>query len=120
VIVVQFRGCESRLELGGDYWIAVLICGLDGFRVWSMKRRHLADVLLKILGLSVCLYAIPSLIIGIVYALILESDSKANSVLTLSNAFSIAVTDGFRVVIGIYLIAKSGKIAERWFKNEVE
>jgi ABC-type dipeptide/oligopeptide/nickel transport system permease component len=93
---------------------------MERFRVWSMKRKTLADVLLKILGLSVCIYAVPSFIIGIVCALILETTSRASSAFTASNAFSFAISDGFRVVIGIYLIAKSGKIAERWFKNEIE
>jgi hypothetical protein len=108
------------LELGRDYWIAVLICGLGRFRVWSMKRRHLADVLLKILGLSVCLSAIPSVFIGIGFALISVVGMKANEALTFSNAFSFAITDGFRAALGIYLIVKSQKIAEFWFKNEDE
>jgi hypothetical protein len=86
-----------------------------------MKRRNLADVLLKILGLSMCLYAIPSVVISTcTFVITSVVGSKLNGLLAFNNALAFAITDGVRAVVGIYLIVKSQKIAERWFKNEEE
>lgn len=100
--------------------VTVLIRGLDGFRVWSMKRKNLADVLLKILGLYFCLNTIPSFIIGIAVALITGTASKVIAEVTITRVVGIAITGGVQAAVGIYLILQSHKIAERWFKNEDE
>lgn len=81
-----------------------MIRGWTGFRVWSMKRKNLADVLLKILGLYFCLNTIPSFIIGIAVALLSGIASKVIAALTISNVLKIAITGGVQAVIGIYLI----------------
>ncbi len=85
-----------------------------------MKRKNLADVLLKILGLYFCLYSIPSIIIGTAFVLISGTASKVIAMLTFSKVVDIAITGGVQAVIGIYLILRSQKIAGRWFKNEEE
>ena len=98
----------------------MLISGLDRFSVWIMKRRHLADVLLKILGLSICLYSIPSSVIGFVFFLIPFGWGSTSTLFTDIFIHSFMIIDGIRAGLGIYLIVRSRKIAEFWFKNEDE
>ncbi len=86
-----------------------------------MQRTNLADVLLKILGLSMCLYSIPSVVIEIILAVTTAIvGPKATVAVTFTHALGFAITDGVRAALGIYLIVKSRKIAEYWFKNEEE
>jgi uncharacterized membrane protein (UPF0136 family) len=99
---------------------AALTRGMDGVRVGIMKRKNLADVLLKILGLYFCLNAIPSIIIGTVFALISGTAAKVIAMVTITKVIEIAIASGVQAVVGIYLILKSRKIADRWFQNEDE
>ena len=116
------------MELGRAYRIAVLICELDGFSVLSMKRRHLADVLLKILGLSCCLNGIQGFISPILACLqplwyANSSPSLAHDAIirgAIANAVSFAAVDLLGIGLGILVIVKSRKIAEFWFKDQDE
>jgi hypothetical protein len=110
---------KSRLELGRDCWFVALISGCGGFRVWSMKSKQLANVLIKIIGLYVCLCAIPGLVSGIapVLALALGSPKWDDYMFTvLADAIGAII----QLMVGIFLVIKSRKLAEFWFKNEDE
>jgi hypothetical protein len=95
-----------------DIWVL-------GFSFWGMKSKQLANVLIKIIGLYVCLCAIPGLVsgilIGVSYAWLIEG-AKNRYIGTLGYSIGAAV----QVAIGIFLITKSRKLAQYWFKNEDE
>jgi hypothetical protein len=84
-----------------------------------MKSKQLANVLIKIIGLYVCLCAIPSLVVGIcaVTSAVLAAPKSDN---LLSYALPEGIGAVIQVVVGIFLICKSRKISEFWFKNEDE
>ena len=83
-----------------------------------MKSRQLANVLIKMLGLSVCLYAIPSCITGILIGVTQLQVSKGDFALIriLSSAAGAAV----QAVIGIIIINVSQNIANWMFKSDEE
>jgi hypothetical protein len=69
------------------------------------------------LGLSVCLYAIPSCVTGILFAL---SSTMSKADITVIRVFSSAVGAGVQAIIGIMIICKSQKIADMMFKTDDE
>jgi hypothetical protein len=79
--------------------------------VWSMKSKQLAIVLIKILGLAVCFYAINNFLSGIIFTFALQGGLTATIV-------SYAVGSGIQVLLGILIIAMSRKIAGWMFKND--
>jgi len=92
-----------------------------------MKPKQLANVLIKILGLSLCAHGIPALvgvIIGGLYLLIQAMhDGSANSV----NHYSYVGYSMFywlspvvEFAIGIYLVVRSRQLVEKLFKDEAE
>jgi hypothetical protein len=83
-----------------------------------MKSKQLANVIIKMLGLSVCLYAIPSCITGILYGLSTVMASKPDMVFT--RVISSAVGAAVQAIIGIVIICQSQKIAGVMFKNDDE
>jgi len=92
-----------------------------------MKSKQLANVLIKILGLYFCLCAIPSVISGIVAlfpSFVTPTGAsqpivgKINDILF--RVLSLAIGYGVLAMAGIFLIIKSRKISEFWFKNEDE
>jgi hypothetical protein len=83
-----------------------------------MKSKQLANVLIKILGLSVCLYAIPSCVSGILVGLTSMSVSKTD--ITVLRIFSSAVGAGVQAIVGIVIISASQKIAGMMFKTDDE
>ncbi|MEY4918567.1 MAG: hypothetical protein RL616_2480 [Verrucomicrobiota bacterium] len=83
-----------------------------------MKSRQLANVLIKVLGLSVCIYAIPSCVGGIVFGLFSMTMSKTD--VTLLRVISTAVGAGVQALVGLVIISMSQKIAGMMFKSEEE
>jgi hypothetical protein len=83
-----------------------------------MKSKQLANVLIKILGLSICFYAIPNCIAGILIAFSPLAASKWSE--TIIRTISYAAGAGVQAVVGIVIIAMSRKVAGFWFKNEDE
>lgn len=83
-----------------------------------MKSKQLANVLIKMLGLSVCLYAIPSCVGGILFGLTSMSASKPD--IAFLRMFSSAVGTGIQAIIGIVIICQSQKIAGMMFKTDDE
>ena len=83
-----------------------------------MKSRQLANVLIKVLGLSICLYAIPECVSGILIAMSPLGPSKWDT--TIIRTVFYAAGAGVQAAVGVFIIIKSQKIAEFWFKNEDE
>jgi hypothetical protein len=84
-----------------------------------MKSKQLANVLIKILGLYVCLCAIPGLVAGIAagFAWALGAP-KWND--TIAYMLPEAVGAVVQLVVGLVLVTKSRNLAAFWFKNEDE
>jgi hypothetical protein len=83
-----------------------------------MKSKQMANVLIKIIGLYVCLCAIPSLI-----ACILAVFAGPLSLTWPQRIFSLqgyAIGGVVQGIAGLILIFNSRKLSEFWFKNENE
>lgn len=83
-----------------------------------MKSKQLANVLIKIIGLYICLCAIPGIVSGILYAIVAIFPTKMDE--PLLRMFYYSIGDAVQVIVGIFLICKSQKLAAFWFKNEDE
>ena len=75
-------------------------------------------MLIKVLGLSICLYAVPGFISGIVFALTAPAAAKAD--ITAIRFISSTVGAGVQAVFGIIIIAASQTIAGWMFKPDDE
>ena len=81
-----------------------------------MKSKQLANVLIKIVGLYIFLYAISQLVSwGAIPLLRAVGGPKVTDY---SLIWINAIGTGIRTVVGIVIIAMSQKIAGFWFKNE--
>jgi hypothetical protein len=93
-----------------------------------MKSKQLANVLIKVLGLSMCLYQIPSFFSDILMVLTPlwvspSGSSDPHSIYiyqAIANAFSFAVHGILEFGLGIFVIIRSRMISEFLFKNEEE
>lgn len=83
-----------------------------------MKMKQLANVLIKILGLSVCLNAIPTFVAGV--AIGLSSFESTERGLWIMRSSSSVFGGGIQAVVGVLFVIKSRKIAELLFKDENE
>jgi hypothetical protein len=83
-----------------------------------MKSKQLANVLIKIIGLYVCLCAIPNFVSGILIAFVPSVGAKWSE--EMIRIVSYAMGDAVQAAVGILLIVKSRKLAQYWFKNEDE
>ena len=83
-----------------------------------MKSRQLANVLLKLLGFSLCLYAIPTCVSGVFMAIQAKDVSGTGDIVF--RAFSYAIGYGVQALVGIIIIATSRKIAAWMFKSDEE
>jgi hypothetical protein len=83
-----------------------------------MKSKQLANVLIKTIGLYICLCAIPGFISGIL--LIFSSAMGVTWSEKLFSMGSYSIGEVVQAAVGIFIIIKSRKIAEFWFKNEDE
>jgi hypothetical protein len=84
-----------------------------------MKSKQLANVLIKIIGLYVCLTAIPGIISGIIVALELALGAKGGGGLILSES-GYAIGEIIKAAAGLYLITQSHALAGYWFKTDEE
>ncbi len=81
-----------------------------------MKPRELANILIKILGLSVCLHAIPGFVSGFLRGL--TSPTRASS--AAANNWTYAVGWLVYLIVGILLLVQSRSVAGVLFKGEDE
>jgi hypothetical protein len=83
-----------------------------------MKSKQLANVLIKTLGLYICLLAIPEVFSGIAAALLRAAGAtKVDEGMWI---FSSAIGATVQAIVGIFIITRSRRIAEFWFKTEDE
>jgi hypothetical protein len=83
-----------------------------------MKSKQLANVLMKILGISVLLHGIPSFVSGFIIGLSSLGAVGGSSAYGRSWAYTGAAV--VEVILAIFLIVKSRKIADILFKGEDE
>lgn len=74
-------------------------------------------MLFKVLGFSVCLYAIPSCVSGILIGIQAHISSSGSEV---ARVVSYAIGAGVQLAIGIAIIAMSQKISDWLFKSDDE
>lgn len=79
-----------------------------------MKSRQLANVLIKVLGLYICLLAIPSCVSG----LILVVNHPGTTFVDMIRIGAYAIGAGVQAVVGMIIIAFSSKIAGWMFKED--
>lgn len=83
-----------------------------------MKSNTLANVLIKILGLYLCVNAFPNFVAGILAGVIsLEIDATSKII---SRTWSLAGGSAMQALIGLVFIIKSWSIAQWLFRNENE
>ena len=82
-----------------------------------MKPKQLANVLIKILGLSMCAHSIVPILNGLVNALSAPPNYGSNY---RSGFWFYLLTGGIPAVIGLFLIVRSWFVTEKLFKNEAE
>jgi hypothetical protein len=82
-----------------------------------MKSKQLANVLIKMLGLSLFIYAIPNFAEG--FFVMISGKPSADFVTFLGISIT-ALVAIVQIIVGIVIIAKSQKIADFLFKNEDE
>jgi len=80
-----------------------------------MKTKQLANILIKILGVSFFLHAIPSMVSGFLMGLFSLGPSKMPSY-----SWTYAVGGGIQIAIAVLFIIKSRQIAEFLFKGQDE
>jgi hypothetical protein len=80
-----------------------------------MKTKQLANILIKILGLSVVVHGIPSIITGLVQTLQVRGMGSQNGYFWLYPFSSVIL-----VAIGIYFVVQSRDVAAFLFKDEDE
>ena len=84
-----------------------------------MKSKQLANVLIKVIGLYICLDDIPSIIAGIL-AFFWRGVGDAKWADETMRYFAFSIGSAMQLVVGILLIIMSRKLAGFWFKDENE
>ena len=85
-----------------------------------MNQKQLANVLIKVLGLSVCLYAIPRFVSEFLFGLLNILMSGGGESMEIIRVFASPIGAVVQAAIGIFLIVRSRWVADKLFKNESE
>ncbi len=89
-----------------------------------MKTKQLANVLIKILGLSLLVHSIPGFITGLVEAVKMNNSMRAGLYNVPGNfsfwSYPPIVSSLVLAAIGIYLVIQSRKVTELLFKGDDE
>ncbi len=94
-----------------------MILGQRGFRVGGMTSKQLANVLIKILGLSTLVSGLYGLAVGLLQLTQIGAFDRNMPFISFLRMPAGAIV---QLVIGNYLIIKSRKLTEFLFKDEVE
>jgi hypothetical protein len=78
-----------------------------------MRSKQLANVLIKILGLAVCVRGVPTFLSELLSLLRLAADDASTG-----SYWLVPVPSLILVIIGIYLIVRSRNVPEYLFKGE--
>ena len=95
--------------------VAVLQLGVRAHHHNNLKSKQLANVLIKILGLSVLVHGIPSIITGLFSLVQVRGVGSRGDYFWLYPLSSVVL-----VAIGVYLIVKSRDVTACLFKDEDE
>jgi uncharacterized membrane protein YoaK (UPF0700 family) len=89
---------------------------------YRMKPKQLANVLIKILGLSICIHGIPSFVTGFVRGFLsgLSSSGTVRSTTGSGSSSTLVVGALVELVLGIILIVKSRALTDLLLKGEDE
>ncbi len=90
-----------------------------------MNQKQLANVLIKILGLSFCAHGVPAVIAAIINSLVAlihamkdAYQTDAHSPLWWGYSMTYWITSVIEFATGIFLIARSRWLVEKLFKEE--
>ena len=83
-----------------------------------MKSKTLANVLIKLLGLSICLYAIPSVVSNIIETFIGFGQDRTAFVYT--HLIPYGIDSVVKGIMGVMVILSSRKIAGLFFRDDEE
>jgi hypothetical protein len=81
-----------------------------------MKPKQLANVLIRILGLSMCLHSVPSTIMNVVYGAGFANNPRGY----IWAAIPQLIAGLLPLAIGIFLVLRSRWLTEKLFKDEAE
>ncbi len=81
-----------------------------------MKPKQLANVLIKILGLSMCAHGLPSLMVSLIYGV----GAPISGHEYIYAMFPQLIMGLVPVAIGIFLIVRSRWVTEKLFSDEAE
>ena len=81
-----------------------------------MKPKQLANVLIKLLGLSMAVHSVPSVIMNVVYGAGFSNNARGY----LAAAIPQLIVGLLPLAVGIFLIVRSRWITEKLFKDEAE
>ncbi|HZF01585.1 MAG TPA: hypothetical protein VE344_06770 [Methylomirabilota bacterium] len=86
-----------------------------------MNQKQLANVLVKILGLSMCTRIIPSISLNIINRFQSSETYYPSGNMQVNHAYlATALLNLFPFAIGIFLIVRSRWLVDKLFKNEEE
>jgi hypothetical protein len=87
-----------------------------------VNSKQLANVLIKILGLSICLQAIPAFVSGFLRGFIsgLQAAGSTRAASVAGYAWTYALGSAVYFAVGIFLIFGSRFVADKLFKNDHE
>ncbi len=79
-----------------------------------MKTKQLANILIKLLGLSVAIHSIPGIFSGLSYL------GASDAIRVGARVWAYPVSSVVMAVIGIYLMIQSRRVAELLFKRDAD
>jgi hypothetical protein len=81
-----------------------------------MKPKQLANVLTRILGLSLCAHGVPSLIMNAIYGVGFSNNGRGNFSMMMPQL----IVGLLPLAVGIFLIVRSRWVTEKLFSDEAE
>ena len=81
-----------------------------------MKPKQLDNVLIKLMGLSLCVHGVPSVIINVIYGVGFSNNAHGY----LSAAFPQVIVGLLPLAVGIFLIVRSRWLTAKLFNDESE
>ena len=104
------------MKLERNCRFVALISQLGEFRVGNVKSKQLANVLIKIIGLYVCLLAIPSVMSGLLAIFTVHMGGTTERLVSI---FSYSIGAAVQILVGSILILKSRNLAESGSKMKM-
>jgi hypothetical protein len=90
------------------------VCGLFREESKNMKTKQLANILIKLLGLSVAIHSIPGISVG------LSNMEASNTIRTAPGFWAYPMSSLVMAVIGVCLMIQSRQVARLLFRSNDE